>query len=227
MQGRGAYGFAVTLAGFTRDFRPEQDNRGHVATINRRVYLPAAPELDGKSLPVGFGVTSNANGFENLASQVGLGGKVSVALDAWRFTPAAIPEWERDFLIVEEHVPAGATVIDGSVQTTATAYELADDVLTFYFAPGQNPGVINYDIHGYLPGDYRVLPAQIKSAYEPGRFHLGKESHLRVRAGGEPDTDPYRPTPDELYARGNRTSPRDDSPNRRGTRAAGHGLHLE
>ncbi len=35
---------------------PTRTATNRVATINRRVYLPAAPELDGKVLPVGFGV---------------------------------------------------------------------------------------------------------------------------------------------------------------------------
>ena len=39
---------------------PSRIARNRVATINRRVYLPAAPELDGKVLPVGFGVAVNA-----------------------------------------------------------------------------------------------------------------------------------------------------------------------
>ena len=46
------------------------------------------------------------------------------------------------------------------------------------------------------------MPASIRSAYEPGRFHLGPVSDLRVRAPGEPSTDPYKSTPDELYALG-------------------------
>ena len=202
MEGRGRYGYAVTLEGFTRDFKPEQDSGNHVARINRRVYLPAAPELDGKVLPVGFGVAVNATSFENLASQVALGGRARVNLTAWRYIPDTTPEWERDFLIVEEHVPAGATVIEGSVETSATSYHLSEGILTFYFAPNQDPGGITYDVHGYLPGQYRALPASIRSAYEPGRFHLGSASELRVRAPGEPSTDPYKPTPDELYAQG-------------------------
>ena len=123
-------------------------------------------------------------------------------LSAHRNVPASTPEWERDFLIVEEHLPAGATLIEGSVNTGATSFELADGVLTFYFAPNQDPGTIAFDVYGYLPGQYRALPASIKSAYEPGRFHLGAVSELRVRQAGEPGTDPYKPTPDELFARG-------------------------
>jgi len=202
MEGRGRFGFAVTLAAFTREFAPDQAQTNRIATVSRRVYYPAAPELDGKVLPVGFGVTLNPTPFENLASQVALGGKARVAITARRNIPATTPEWERDFLIVEEHLPAGTTLIEGSVSTTATSYDLADGVLTFYFAPNQYPGVISYEVYGYLPGQYRALPASVRSAYEPGRFHLGPISELQVRAPGEPNSDPYKPTPDELFARG-------------------------
>jgi tetratricopeptide (TPR) repeat protein len=202
MEGRGRFGYAATLSGFTRDFGPDQAATNRLASLARRVYHPAAPELDGKVLPVGFGVTVNPTPFENLASQIALGGKATVAIAAWRNIPANTPDWERDFLIVQEHLPAGTTLIEGSVNTTATSYDLADGVLTFYFAPNQHPGVISYEVYGYLPGQYRALPASVRSAYEPGRFHLGPIGALRVRAAGEPNTDPYKPTPDELYARG-------------------------
>jgi alpha-2-macroglobulin len=202
IEGRGRFGYAVTLTGFTRDFKPDQDPVNRVATIERRVYYPAPPELDGKVLDVGFGVAVNATHYENLASQVELGAKAKVAITARRNIPGNTPEWERDFLIVEEHLPAGTTLIEGSVNTSATSYNLADGVLTFYFAPNQNLGTTTYDVYGYLPGQYRALPTSIRSAYEPGRYHLGPVGQLRVRLAGEPNTDPYQPTPDELHARG-------------------------
>jgi alpha-2-macroglobulin len=202
MDGRGRFGYAVTLAGFTRDFGPDQNKLNRVAVVDRHVYHPAAPELDGKVLDVGFGVAVSATQFENIATQVALGGKARVVLSARRTLLENTPEWERDFLIVEDFIPAGATLIDGSVKTTATSYELADGVLTFYFAPGDSIGQISYDLFGYSSGQYRVLPAAVKSAYEPGRFHLGPAGELKVRSAGEPNTDPYKPTPDELYARG-------------------------
>ena len=82
---------------------------------------PAAAELDGKALPAGFGVAVNPSTFENVATQVALGGKARVALTAWRNIPATTPEWERDFLVVEEHLPAGTTLIEGSVETQASS----------------------------------------------------------------------------------------------------------
>lgn len=54
----------------------------------------------------------------------------------------------------------------------------------------------------YLPGGYRVLPTRLRSAYEPGLLHLGKVGSLTLLPPGEPSNDPYKPTPDELYARG-------------------------
>jgi TolA-binding protein len=202
MQGRGRFGYAVSLEGFTRDFAPDQNMQNRVAVVRRRAYYPAAPELDGKALPIGFTTVINPTRFENLATQVALGGKARVAIAATRSIPGTTPEWERDFLFIEEHLPAGATLIEGSVSTSATAYELAGDVLTFYFAPNQNQLSVHYDIYGYLPGQYRALPTSIKSAYEPGRFQLGPVSDLNVRSPGEEGADPYKPTPDELFARG-------------------------
>jgi tetratricopeptide (TPR) repeat protein len=202
LEGRGTFSYAVTLTGFTRDFRPDQDRANRPAWVDRRVYWPAPPELDGRTLPVGFGTAINPTTFENIATQTSLGGKARVGLTVWRNISGDTPEWERDFLVVEEHLPAGVTLIDGSVQTSASSYDLADGVLTFYFAPDQNPGGIEYDVYGYLLGQYRALPASVRSAYDAGRFHLGQAGDFKVLAPGEKNTDPYRSSPDELYARG-------------------------
>jgi tetratricopeptide (TPR) repeat protein len=202
MEGRGTFSYAVTMTGFTRDFGPDQDRANRPAWVDRRVYWPAPPELDGKVLPVGFGVAVNPSTFENVATQVSLGGKARVGLTVWRNIPPTTPEWERDFLVVEEHLPAGTTLIDGSVQSSASSYTLADGVLTFYFAPSENPGGIQYDVYGYLPGQYRTLPASVRSVYEPGRFHVGQPGSMKVLSPGEKNNDPYQPSPDELYARG-------------------------
>jgi tetratricopeptide (TPR) repeat protein len=202
MEGRGTFSYAVTMTGFARDFTPDQNRANRQALVDRRVYWPAPPELDGKVLPTGFCVAVNPSYFENIATQVALGGKARVGLNVYRNVPYSMPVWERDFLVVEEHLPAGTTLIEGSVQTSASSFTLAGDVLTFYFAPDQYPGQIQYDVYGYLPGWYRTLPASVRSAYEPGRFHLGQPGELKVLAAGEMSTDLYRPTPDELYARG-------------------------
>ena len=199
VEGRGTYGYAASMTGFARDFAPEQDPAGKRSRIRERDYLPAEPELDGKPLPSGFAVAVNPTTFLNKVTQVAQGGRVRVrivpAVDASR------PGQARDFLIVEETLPAGTTLIEGSVASNASSWSLADGVLTFYFAPG-GLGPIQYDLAGYLPGRYRVAPTKIRPAYDPGSVHLGPAGELAVLAPSEKATDPYKATPDELFARG-------------------------
>ncbi len=202
LEGRGTVGYSVSMTGFTREFKQDQSRANRSFVIDKRVYLAADPELDGKPLPAGFGVAVNADWFENKITQVALGGRAKVEVRAYRTTPSTVPAWQRDYLVLEEYVPAGATVIDGSVQSQASLYTLGDGKITFYFAPEQEPGDIHYEVFGYLPGFYKALPARISSAYEPGKLHLGKEGELKVLAPGEHGEDPYKSTPDELFARG-------------------------
>jgi len=202
VEGRGTFGYSATMTGFARDFAPEQRSDGKPALIGDRLYLPADPELDGKPLPTGFGVAISPTMFVNKATQVAQGGRARVRIDAIQVVSTGRPAWEREFLVVEETLPAGTTLIEGSVQTRASSYHLADNVLTLYFAPENGPGRTQYDVSGYLPGRYRSLPTKIRGAYDPGTAHLGPPGALTVLAPGEPDTDPYRATPDELLARG-------------------------
>jgi tetratricopeptide (TPR) repeat protein len=202
IEGRGTFHYAVALTGFARDFKPDQNRDGRPAVIARRVYQPAPPELDGKALPVGFSAAINPSTFENVATGTYLGRRARVSLAVWRDIPEKTPEWDRDFLVVEEPLPAGTTLIEDSVVSSAASYTYADGVLTFYFPPDRNPGAIQYDVFGGIPGKYRTLPASVRSVDEPGRFHIGEPGAFDVRAADEPDPDAFRPTPDELYARG-------------------------
>ena len=196
-EGRGSYGYAVTLTGFARDFKPDQDRNGKPFGVHRRVYWAPQPELDGKPLPAGFSVAVNPQVYENTATQLALGGKITVSLEGWRDQPAGQPVWERDALVLEEHLPAGAQIVEGSINSSASSYETGAGMIRFYFSPDQWPNA-TYELHGYLPGGYRALPPALRSAYEPGRVHLGPEGTLTILDAGEPSTDSYKPTPDEL-----------------------------
>jgi len=201
LEGRGTFGYAATLTGFARDFAHEQKPDGKPFAITKRDYLPGAPELDGKALPTGFSKVVNPTTFVNKATEVGRGGRVQVEIDfAETYRPG--PIWERDFLIVEETLPSGATLVEGSVRTNAGSYTSGDGTLTFAFGPDNGPPQIRYEVAGYLPGQYRALPTKIRNAYEPGVVHLGPVGSLKVLPLGEPSTDPYRASPDELFARG-------------------------
>ncbi len=202
VEGRATFGYAVALTGFARDFGPEQRRDGRAFIVGSRDYLAAEPELDGKTLPTGFNSVVNPRHFTNKVTQVGPGGRARVEIGTAFFDYQNRPAWDRDFLVIEETLPAGTTMIDGSLQSSAINSTLVDGVLTLYFAPGSYPGTIRYDVFGYLPGEYRALPTKIRSAYEPGEQHLGPVGTLRVLNPGESPNDPYKATPDELLARG-------------------------
>ena len=76
MEGRGRFGYAVTLQGFTRDFTADQKPANRVARISRRVYHPAQPRARRPSCwrPASTW-PSILETFENVATQVGLGAK--------------------------------------------------------------------------------------------------------------------------------------------------------
>jgi tetratricopeptide (TPR) repeat protein len=202
MEGRGSFAYAVTLSGFARDFEPEQDRQNREFIIDYRMTLAPTPELDGKLLPVGFGVAVNPEAFENTVTSVGLGGRARIRVQPYRLGDSRRPAWQREFLVLEEYIPAGTTLVPGSVDTAGAPYEYADGLQTVYYNPDTYPGPLHYDVFGYLPGSYRALPARIFDAYDPGRRHLGSTGSLRVLDPGQAPNDPYKPTPDELYARG-------------------------
>ena len=80
IEGRGTFGYAVTLAGFARDFGPDQKPEGRRFVVEGRRYEPAAPEFGGKPLPVGFASVINPTPFVNRATEVADGGWVHVVL---------------------------------------------------------------------------------------------------------------------------------------------------
>ena len=205
IEGRGTFGYAVTLSGITRDFAAERGQRepARPATIRRRVYLAVPPEFDGRPLSTGFATVIHATPFENGATQVPRGGRIRVEIDAGRDTTAG-RSGPGEPLVLHEYLPAGTSVVPGSVQTSASLYTESDGVLTFFFAADRPDASARYELRGDLPGRYRVLPTSIRGADDPARGDFGKEAELSVLAPGAPTTDVYRPTPDELYDRGKR-----------------------
>ena len=202
IEGRGQFGYAVTLTGFTREFGPDQDRANKPFGIHRRVYWADTPSLDGKPLAAGFSAAIHPQTFENTVTQAALGGKVPISVEAWRDQPAGQPSWERDFLVVEG-VPA-------------RRHDPGRGLGQFPGQPlhrrGRRPHPL---LHARpvarrastrstatCPGAYRALPPSLSSAYEPGRRHLGEPGGLKVLAPGETIDRPLPATPDELYARG-------------------------
>ncbi len=201
LEGRGTIGYAVTLTGFTRNFDQKKDAQQLPFGIHRRVYWAPEPSLEGRPLPQGFGVAVNPKTYENTSTQISPGTRITVSLEGWRNQPTDQPVWERDGLVLEEQLPAGTSLVEGSVETLASTYEYRDGLLRFYFAPDQWPNA-KYQVFGQFTGKYRALPPKMRGLGEPSRQFVGTPGALAVLAPGEKSSDPYKATPDELYARG-------------------------
>ena len=99
IEGRGTFGYAVTLAGFARDFGPDQSKEGRRFMVQEHRFEPASPEVNGKALPVGFASVVNPTLFVNRATQVAGGGRVHVVL----LTGLRADEGRgADYLVLEE-----------------------------------------------------------------------------------------------------------------------------
>ncbi len=89
---------------------------------------------------------------------------MEVAVDFKREDRPGAGNPERDFLIVEETLPAGTTLVEGSIRSTASSYTLGDGTIAFAFAPDGPTPQIRYELAGYLPGDLSGLAHGIRDA---------------------------------------------------------------
>ena len=192
--GRGALAYVCVLQGLSRDVqRTQQDYQVW------RSYEAAPLTYKGQEIPRGFGVLqSSYSTWTNPISQIPLGGfgRVTLQYQQQHYDdnlPAANPQ-----VILEEPLPGGGMVLAQSVQGNFLDYEIQDGKILFYLENARY-GRITYDLYGYLPGAYRVLPTKIASAYARDQQDYGEPYQLTILARGAAVTETYKKTPDELY----------------------------
>ena len=99
------------------------------------------PSLDGTPLAQGFGVAVEpADVREHRHAGRARRQGARSASRPTATSPRGQPSWERDFLVLKEYLPAGTTLVEGSVRSQAGHYTVEDGVLTAYFTPDQNLG---------------------------------------------------------------------------------------
>ncbi|NLS96777.1 MAG: tetratricopeptide repeat protein [Planctomycetaceae bacterium] len=199
--GRGRYTYQCILGGFVpADKLKSTTNLWEV----RRYYQPAPLERDGKAVPRGFDVlTGSYNSFRNPLTQLPVARRGNVELHVWRQNvPGNTPNEQLEYLVITEPIPCGATVVADSVKGPFERYEIGPGEITFYVGNRQGIGTIQYDLLGYLPGEYRCGPTVIRDAYRPGDLRVGELKGLKVLPMGAESADEYRLTPRELFELG-------------------------
>lgn len=199
LEGRGRPHWTAVLRGFSREVEPRQEREFRVRETK---FLAAAPTYRGKAIGTGFSVTrslSLRDRWENHVRQTGRGGLfqgyVEYACDSQR-PPEEDPG---DYLVLEIPLPAGTRPLEGSVRCSSGTYEARPGRLLVQIGQLRGGGSVSYTLIGSDAGEYRSLPAILRSAYEPGRFAVGEPMELTVLDRDRESTDSYRPTPDELF----------------------------
>ena len=184
MQGRGEYAYAATLRGFSPELKDPRTM--HYPHVRSRNYYHAQLEYRGR--PIGVQSTSPVRHLES-------GQRVEVLLDMYERSYTG-------YLVIEEPLPAGAMLVEGSVRGNFARYEVGDDKITFTYQPSQYANDIRYELVGYAPGDYRALPTVVRDGLRPHLMNMGKTGALAVLPPGEASEDPYRMNKAELYKLG-------------------------
>lgn len=197
MEGRGQYAYAATLTGVSEIF---DVNGAALFKVDERRYEPPAPYYEGRPIQVGFQVARDYQYFRNEVKQLPAGSLARVTLPFYHRGPSSQPA-DDDFLVIEESIPAGATVVEGSVSGAFSHFTLVDGGIIFYTRASRKGG-IRYDLYGFTPGEYRVLPTVLRSAYSSEVLSVNRAAAFTVLARDEKSTDNYRPTPGELYYHG-------------------------
>ncbi|MFI5380764.1 MAG: outer membrane protein assembly factor BamD, partial [Tepidisphaerales bacterium] len=185
LKGRGDFTYAVTLRGFSAQMK----DPGTLAELKwkDRYYYHAPLEYRGRA--IGAASTSPVANAE-------IGQRISVKLELTE-------KWRADqYVVIEEPLPAGVVLVDGSVKGGFRQFEASGSKITFYYAPGDMLDKLEYQLVGYATGGYRVLPTVVRDVVTPGRMRIAEAKELSVLAPGEPSKDPYQWNSAERFAMG-------------------------
>jgi len=185
IKGQGRYAYAATLRGFSADMKDPRTVTPDLM-VNRS-YRHATLEYRGK--PIGAASSSPVKNLE-------IGQRTQVSLDIWNQNS------HNAYLVLEESLPAGARLVEGSLTGNFRHVDVGESKLTMYYGPGEHPTTIRYELVGYSTGDYRALPLVVRDAMSPGKMRVFKPDAITVLAPGVQSPDPYQMNDGERFALG-------------------------
>ncbi len=173
VKGRGRVRYAAALSGFSPDMK-DPKSFDYPEVHGRNYYHD---RLDYRDVPLAASSTSPVK-------KLTLGQRFRVNVDVYsRYSTS-------DYLVAEEHIPAGALFVEDSLSGNFTRYERRGQKLVMYFKPG---GIsdINYELVAHAPGNYRSLPTVFRDATQRGRMRLGSAGSIEILPPGGESGDPY------------------------------------
>ena len=183
--GQGQYAYGATLRGFSTDMKdPKSINSSLMLT---RSYRHSTLEYRGK--PIGAASSSPVKNLE-------IGQRTQVSLNIWN------QDSHNGYLVLEESLPAGARLVEGSLQGSFRHAEIGESKITMYYGAGEYVSSVRYELVGYSTGDYRALPTVVRDAMNPGKMRVYKPDSIVVLPPGVVSPDPYQMNDGERFALG-------------------------
>ena len=190
--------FTATLRGFTPEVKAREVPRR--LSIRNHTYLAPGPVYRGQEIQGGFGILRGSHkDWENTVEHLALGSITRARLRFYRTYDNDLSNLADEYLVLDVPLPAGTSLLEGSVHGSFADYEVRDGVVRFHVGRHRGHGDVYYSLVGRVPGEYRVLPAVLRSAYEPSLFAVAEPLALTVLERGVASEDAYRATPSELY----------------------------
>ena len=204
LEGRAEPHFSAVLSGFSSDLSRNAQSREPFRVYNQ-VVIAEAPRYRGRVLPTGFStVGGRYTQWTNTVSHLPVGDTARMLVSCRADTGGDRKRSDADYLVLEVPLPAGARVLDQSFSGGYGIYEQRDGALVVPLGPLWGTKTVSFTLIGADPGEYRVLPPVVRSAYQPERLAIGDSGDFGVLARGMASPDEYRPTPDELFHHGKR-----------------------
>lgn len=202
MEGRGRFSYSVVLSGsVAADQLKSTSGDWRVS----RYREPAHRMLDGELIPRGFGIlTGSYSAFRNPLTQLPVGERAEVTLRVRRSQVRGTKNEQLDYLVIEEPLPAGTSVLRESIRGSFERYEIGPGSITFFVGDKAHLGDIHYTLVGHLTGSYRTVPTIVRSFYRPEQMAVAAAKPISILAQGAKTQDEYRLTPVELYESGKR-----------------------
>lgn len=185
MRGRGSYAYAATLSGFS----PDAKSTGDAVRPRMNVWDFVHTPLEYRGSPIPVSSTSKVRNLEN-------GQRVNVrVIDSTGNWVAS--RW----FLLDIPLPAGARLVDGSIGVSdgmrAEVHPTSIRVVFHQHCPS-----VAFDLTGYVPGKFRMLPAVIREIGNPEFMSVGPAPEITVLAAGEKSPDPYEMNISERFALG-------------------------
>ncbi len=180
MQGRGEYAFTAVLTGFSKNMESKKALREPDLPVKQYIH----EDLTYK------GRTIAKSTMEIAELEYGSAAFITLSIE---------DNTGDNYVILTDYLPSGAVVLKDTIKGSFSSVQIEAGRVVFYFAPNKYISTITYQVAGYCPGTYRVLPPVLVNAQDPKDMAVGEVSALSLLVRGEKAAKPYQMNKGELY----------------------------